>query len=414
MVRRLTCERDGSSVVTAALIAPVLVLTCVSAIDFSLALRQKSWLQSTTDSVAIAAAKELSLSVTDHGDIPAIVETIFKNMLTESGSNFDMPTLKTAVNLEPLEVSITAVQTVTASLSGLSFLGIEDVGAHAVARVVGKPNICVLGLSTKGAGAIALERDAHVTGNDCAVFSNSTSPMGIKSRDGAVLKAQLICSAGGRVGGKGNFEPAPVVDCPQFEDPLASRPAPRVRSCLHENLVVTDMTTTLRPGTYCGGITINGTSRVTFERGVYVISDGDFIVEDSAEVGGINVGFYLAGSKSVFTFGTDTTISLSAPKAGPMAGVLIFGARGQKGMPKNTIMSNNARVLLGTIYLPSGRLHIDGTSPIAGESAYTAIVAQRLTAGSSPKLVLNTDYHKTDIPVPSGIKGAGQPVALVE
>ena len=54
-----------------------------------------------------------------------------------------------------------------------------------------------------------------------------------------------------------------------------------------------------------------------------------------------------------------------------------------------------------------------GTSPIADRSAYTAIVARMMTLYGGPNLVLNTNYDITDVPVPDGIRGAAQPVALV-
>lgn len=69
-------------------------------------------------------------------------------------------------------------------------------------------------------------------------------------------------------------------------------------------------------------------------------------------------------------------------------------------------------MLIGTIYIPKGELRVDATSPIADESAYTAIVADKMRLYGGPHLVLNTNYDQTDVPVPAGIRGAGQPVAL--
>ena len=42
------------------------------------------------------------------------------------------------------------------------------------------------------------------------------------------------------------------------------------------------------------------------------------------------------------------------------------------------IISDNARTLLGTIYLPVGRLIIDSKRPVADESAYTVIIARMI------------------------------------
>jgi hypothetical protein len=83
-------------------------------------------------------------------------------------------------------------------------------------------------------------------------------------------------------------------------------------------------------------------------------------------------------------------------------------------MLTHEINSDNAGMLLGTIYLPNGELRVDANKPIAAESAYTAIVTRKLRLFSGPHLVLNTNYEASSVPVPEGIKGVGQPVAIVQ
>jgi hypothetical protein len=171
--------------------------------------------------------------------------------------------------------------------------------------------------------------------------------------------------------------------------------------------------------------------------GVYVIKDGPLIVDKGATLRGANVGIYLTGPGSNLTFAADSTISLSAPKDGPLAGLLIFddpnGASapaippyalpiplvGQllgnllKGPPReHKILSDNARMLLGTIYMPQGRLIIDANKPIADKSAYTVLVVQRIDLHSGPNLILNSDYSASDVPVPPGVGPYGNGVKL--
>ena len=146
------------------------------------------------------------------------------------------------------------------------------------------------------------------------------------------------------------------------------------------------------------------------------------------------MALYLAGNEATFYFATVSTIDLSAPAVGPFAGVLIQQDRSVKvnipdiqlppgvkkpvklppipklgpGIPKfkdpvNQILSDDARNLLGTIYLPDGALYIDANQPIADKSAYTIIVAREIGIASGPNLVLNSDYATTTIPVPDGV-----------
>lgn len=67
------------------------------------------------------------------------------------------------------------------------------------------------------------------------------------------------------------------------------------------------------------------------------------------------------------------------------------------------IISDNARTLLGTIYLPLGRLIIDSKKPVADQSAYTVIIARTINLYDGPNLMLNARYGSTDVPVPAGV-----------
>ena len=70
--------------------------------------------------------------------------------------------------------------------------------------------------------------------------------------------------------------------------------------------------------------------------------------------------------------------------------------------------------MVGTVYIPTGELLVDGSAQVGGDSAYTAIVAETIRLYGGPHIVLNSNYDETDVPVPEGIKGAGQPVQIVQ
>jgi hypothetical protein len=77
-------------------------------------------------------------------------------------------------------------------------------------------------------------------------------------------------------------------------------------------------------------------------------------------------------------------------------------------------LSNDARTLVGTIYLSRGLLIVDAERTIADKSAYTALVVREFKLFGGPNVVLRTNYDMTDVPVPDGIKGTGQPVTLAQ
>lgn len=414
LLARLVRDRRGSIMVKFALVLPVMFALVGGTIDYGMLVRQKARLQDAADAAAKGAALEFTLIDTSKSDVDAITRATVYAMISADADTAAAPVTVTGrAETTPLRVTVDAVQEFKGPFGVLSGSA-SRISVRAVAEVVGKPNICVLGLATDVDGAIELWTKARLTAQNCAVYSNSTSPLGILSKSNAQLSASLICSAGGKDGGKGNFTPDPITDCPIFDDPLASRAAPIYSGCNFTNKQVVGGQTTLDPGVYCGGLVVRHGAVVTFAPGEYVIKDGPFIVADTASISGTGVGFYLTGSNARFQFGIDTTISLVAPSNGVMAGLLFHESRDQPTISSHAILSDNARVLLGTIYLPRGDLKIDAKKPVADQSAYTAIVAHTLKLYSGPNLVLNTNYDQTSVPVPDGIKGVGQPVALVQ
>ncbi len=153
---------------------------------------------------------------------------------------------------------------------------------------------------------------------------------------------------------------------------------------------------------------------MTLSPGVYVMKDGPLHVVNSAKLTGSDVTIFLSGDRARIVFDRGTTIRLEGATSGPTAGMLIMEGRGSRLSRTHDILSNDARQLVGTIYLPRSVLKVDAASTVADQSAYTAIVARRVHLFGQSRVILRTNYHLTDVPVPSGIKGAGQPAHLVQ
>jgi uncharacterized membrane protein len=47
------------------------------------------------------------------------------------------------------------------------------------------------------------------------------------------------------------------------------------------------------------------------------------------------------------------------------------------------------------------------SNAVADQSAYTVIIVRRVQLKQAPNLVLNANYHQTDVPLPEGLKGQG-------
>lgn len=369
--------------------------------DFAMFHAQKQALQRGADAGALAAARELALLASSRKGVQHTAEAF---ALQEIGAA--MPLESVAVETEILDHG-KGVRVIVSGLSKplMTFFALDSssrIQARAEANLVGGTPLCALALAPVLPNAISLSVNARIVAEECAVYSNSESELGIVALNNAELETALTCSAGGYKGLAANFSPEPITDCPRLPDPLSGRPEPVVGSCDYTAKVITGGTSTLSPGVYCGGLNVMAGANVTLTPGTYIMKNGPLLVGANASLRGEYVGFFFKGAAAQLIFLPSSHIDLTAPKAGPLAGLLLFGDRATLSRTM-LISSNDARNLLGTIYLPHGILKIDASRPVADRSAYTVIVAERIVVKDGPTLVLNADYDGTDVPVPNGV-----------
>jgi hypothetical protein len=413
LIRRFARSRRGSIAVITAICAPALVVIVGVATDYVMMTHIKGELQAAADAAALAGVKELSLSGATQNQVKSVAENFAKDNLTglpKNGDKNDALSIDIKIAKEKRTVDVDIKKEWTPFFLHFVANGVTPIAAHAQATTMGLRLACVLGLAPLAPPGVQLWANASLVADGCDVYSNTKIPLGLVVNDNATLKADLICVSGGYVAlSPGAVQPKPITDCPSFDDPLASRPAPKVGGCDHLAMIILNQNKTLNPGVYCGGLTILGNSKVKLNPGVYIINNGLLKVSGSASMTGENVGFYLSGLLTLMFFDSGSTIDLTAPKDGPLAGILFFEDRKAPPLRIHHIGSNNARNLVGTIYLPLGILFVDANAPVADNSAYTALVVRSLQLSKGPKLVLHGDYKSTDIPVPDGLI-VGRPV----
>lgn len=395
---------------------------------------QKADLQAVADNAALSAVREMAITSDDAQRISALAIDYVENSNVSS-----ITSIQPQVFLEDSKIVLTIEATPRTHFAS-AFSKMKPLQVTATAQLSGEgANVCMIGLSPVALSTIRMRRSAKITADNCAIYSNSTNRASMSVAKSANVDADFICVAGGYNGDTSKMENPPVEDCLQIEDPLSARRTPAAEECSFENLRITD-DQTLEPGTYCGGIEING-GHASLEPGNYVITGGPLIVTNHGTLSGDHVGFYLADEGAKIGFDYQANIDISAPRDGLMAGMLIMSQPYQEtiqapGLVKNvpvvgavggvtdivvdtannttrlgdgvgpadhTIRSDNARRMVGTIYLPNGKLVIDGRDPIADRSEYTVIVADTFELQEGPNLVLRTDYDSTDIPVPDGV-----------
>lgn len=428
-------------------------------VDYMSLRNQQNALQDVADRAAIAAAQELVVFKGSVGRVDAVASTF-----VDANYGRRHTTSATIVNGgKGVKVIVTAdPQTY---FPGPIARGVTEVSAEAVAEVAGRGYVCMIGLDQNAPSTLQMDDKARVTASDCAIYSNSKNKASLNLHSMARVKADLVCVAGGVSGPTSAVTPnAPITDCPPLEDPLRSRPQPKpslltcnnilgASSILGKDLIGKDgkllslpelvgglgdllkkkdlltkiLTSDLvgnlapglivtgdaeiEPGVYCGGLNVIG-GHLRLKPGTYVMNNGGIVVAGGGSIEGEGVGFYLTGALGLSTiqFAPSSTISLTAPRTGDMSGMLFFEDRSVIFKYPHILASNDARKLVGTIYLPGNVLQINSKNPIADRSDYTVIISKKFEMKDGPELVLNTDYESSLVPVPEGVGNKAKPI----
>lgn len=428
IIKRFVGNRSGQIALISALLTPVLFGAVGLAADYASYYKQASRLQQSADAAALASVKELSLSGSAESVLKDVAQS-YANASFFSGKADRLLQLQVETDVRKDKGEVQVNLSLTWAPFFAHFLNDEvmPIKVSSTAGLAGQTATCIVGLmqpQTFAQSSIHMDNRSKIKADGCAVYSNSVSKYGLRADDDAHMVASTICSAGGvlTLGWRGNaqFEPYPILDCPKLEDPLRDRANPNYGGCDFSGHVAHNFIGALEPGVYCGGLQISGTSNVTLSPGLYVIKDGPMNVQDASTLKGTGVTFFLTGRGSTVLFEANTTIDLAAMESGSTAGLLFFEDRTVphsfefnplllRNFPPDVrvhrVTSNNARNLLGTLYMPNSILLIDADAPIADASAYTAIVTGRLWLREGPILTLNSDYDATSVPVPSGLVG---------
>ena len=183
------------------------------------------------------------------------------------------------------------------------------------------------------------------------------------------------------------------------------------------------------PGTYCGGLTVDG-ENVTFMPGVYIIKDGPLTFKNGASASAQEVSFILKGLETVLTVETGSYVNIKAPKDGPMAGLAVYQdkdgdtpppkagrpasrmmmsalrdapapSEGGDNMPTavNLLSSGGELNVTGTLYFPTQALDVLGDSVLGARAPATSFIAHQVTFAGKTKAAVAVDHIKGNIPV---------------
>ncbi|MCZ8262005.1 MAG: pilus assembly protein [Beijerinckiaceae bacterium] len=418
----------GTSAIIFAMSLPTMLAVGGFATDYAAMSGTQNRLQQIVDAAALGIAREMSIS-----PVTAIRAQNLAIRYAQANIEANTPhkiTIAAALIDNKAAVRVNGSQKFSTPFGTFErLIGVSEISASATARPAGvaeQMKLCVLALNGTRNASLNLRNGSTLTANGCMIHSNSTHKRAIVLGEGSKIKATTICSRGGIRQMGSTVEANVVSDCPEVRDPLIDKPEPKPNLlCKTMPKKIANGSFTFDPGTYCDGMQIHGTAKVTFNPGVYVFKDGPLRVQNSAELHGNGVTLFFTGKNAYFRFEHQGLVNISAPVGGDTAGMLIWEGKGiieevvAKSVPgtgettpvkitnQNRITSDRAKVLTGTIYLKKGALTIDSTQPVADQSPFTIMVVDRLDLYDGPNLVLNSNYQNSPVPVPVGLGPTG-------
>jgi hypothetical protein len=257
-----------------------------------------------------------------------------------------------------------------------------------------------------GRASVHADCDVCISSNDSEALTVGGGP----PNDPTQLIADGISVRGGYQlnGANPILEPTPDPDGngPLCADPLVGLKPPDFSGLPCIYLPNISDNTTLNPGRYCGGITVNNAT-VKFNPGLYILDGGG--LHGTGTLIGDGVTFYNYGTGAA----TDGDISINGNAGTNLkAGATGYTDAGGKEMyagilffqdPKNTkaayFNGNADTTMLGMLYFPSADAVFDGQNDTT--AGYTSIIADTVKfTGGATFSINNESGGSSNVPVP--------------
>lgn len=407
-------EQRGGIAVLAALGAPVLAGFAALAVDAGYAYMVRTELQSAADAAAPAASMRLpdtaaalaearaiaaqNLPPAKHGEVlrdaDFLVGTWDPNSRTFTPGGSSPNAVR--VTLRRARANGNPLPTFLAGVLGTDFF---DLAAKATAGPAKEP-ACLMAMHPTRKHTFYLVGPVRITAPECHIYANSNHPdYVVDPKDpGAFVVAKSIQAIGYGHHYLQNLTPpleyAPYV----IPDPLAHLSLPPAGGCTANRLRINGGSTTLSPGTYCGGLEIKGGAKVDLRAGEYHLKGGPLVV-DQATLRGQDVVIFLSDAAAELDF-TRATVQLSGRRSGPYAGIVLFSVRSDM----VHVFDRSRLELEGVTYLLRGRVSWINQGTPANNAKWTTMIVDGFTFDGSGEIRINFAPHTSEVPYPTALK----------
>ena len=394
-------DENGAAVILFALALVPLAGAAGVSVDYGRVTTTQASMQKAVDAAAISA---LLVDNSDAAKRPGIATGSFQANLPAGLA------VTPALDLTNKQATVSASVALPTSILGV--LGISSVPVSVTATAVkvfnGAPT-CIFALSKNASPAIQISGSSSFTGKKCALHANSAASGAIDIGGSATVSAAGYCAVGSVLSSV-PLSPSPKSNCDELDDPYAKLAAPSNTACDHSKKSVNSGgVTTLYPGVYCGGLDIK--TDAVLQPGLYVIKDGELSINAKGSVKAEGVTFYLMGTKAGFTINGGAELVLKASDKDPYAGMLIVQDRNSNPGQMNTINGNSTSTLVGSIYLPTQDLTLNGNGTFGQNSPYMPIIANTVKITGNNTTTVEADETKLKVTMPISKLASGARLA---
>jgi hypothetical protein len=388
----------GSILVMAVVLLPVSLAFMGLALDVGYLYSHRAQMRTAADAAALAAAQEVRRANAANADEAA-------DVAAEANGFADVAV---AVHHPPIDgpsagdanfVEVILEQHASTFFMGVFSANSTRVRARAVAGLFSAMDASVVLLSPSLPQSLWVASDSHLDAA-LSVRVNSNHERAVSVVSGSTLTAEATTVVGGYEGS--GYTPLPETGQTPMADPLSDLNAPTVGACNHTNFqVLAGVTATLNPGVYCGGIKVWSGATANMNPGVYIMSGGGVQVFSASTLKGDGVAIYNTGpTPGKIQFLSGSTVQLTAPSSGPMAGIAIFQDRAAPSTLTADIASGTDTYFEGSLYFPNHDIRIMSASSINADASWTFVVARTMQILSGSTLTLGADLGEGTPPTP--------------
>jgi hypothetical protein len=384
-------DRSANAGIIFALAAVPLIGCAGAAVDYSRATSASAALQALLDSAVLAgmsvSAREKQLGK----DQVAVAEATLSAYLG------DKPVLS-SFTLQDGVLSGTATMPVESFV--MHMFGMGELTASAKSAATADPlrgSVCFMAMHPSRKHTLELKDSVSVFAPDCHIYGNSNDVDDVVDphTSNNFLTGKTVQAIGYGHHYIQNVKPPLQYALEYVPDPLATMSIP---SCTVTNKKIVNQTVTLSPGVYCQGLQISNNANVTLSPGTYFIRGGAFLVSKSTVVGdGVTI---VSWSTTTPLDWSSSTVRLSAPKSGSLAGIVITGERNAS----TSTLTDSTVDLHGVIYLPKSAFTWTNSGTPDITAKWTSWIVDGISWLGNGTIKINFDPDNSSIPYPTAMK----------